>query len=153
MKFFIAGIMQGSLTEEILHPQQYRRKLHGLLAEYFPESEIYDPLANHSQSLGYDDQTAREVFFNHNRMCGEEVDVLVAFVPQASMGTAIEMWEAYRHGKVVLAISPLCHNWTIKFCSHAVYPDLASFQEALRSGTVREQIDRWQQNKTCSNPA
>ena len=42
---------------------------------------------------------------------------------------AIEMWEAHEHGRgVVLAISPLVHNWAIKYCSHAVYRDLDEFE-------------------------
>ena len=45
------------------------------------------------------------MFFRHNRMC-REIDVLLAFVPEASMGTAIEMWEAYQHGAAVITISP-----------------------------------------------
>jgi hypothetical protein len=56
------------------------------------------------------------------------------------MGTAIEMWEAFRHGRVVLAISPLVHNWTVKYCSHALFPDLDAFEGALEAGQVAERI-------------
>ena len=31
-------------------------------------------------------------------------DVLIAYVPEASMGTAVEIWEAYRAGKPILTI-------------------------------------------------
>jgi hypothetical protein len=110
-----------------------------LLGEYLPGAELYDPLADHGESISYDERTGREVFFGHNHMC-REVDAVVAFVPEASMGTAIEMWEAYRSGRAVLTISPLIHNWTIKFCSHEVYPDLPSFEAALVSGRVRQRI-------------
>ena len=73
-------------------------------------------------------------------MC-REVDVLVAFVPEASMGTAIEMWEAHQHGAAVITISPLRHNWAVKFLSHALYADLPAFETALRSGEVARRID------------
>lgn len=136
MRFFLAGIMQGSHLGAVLHNQDYRTRLKGLLREHFAESEVYDPLADHGQSLGYDDATGRDVFYHHNRMC-REVDVVIAVVPEASMGTAIEMWEAHEHGRaVVLTISPLVHNWAIKFCSHAVFPDVEAFEDAVRSGTV-----------------
>jgi hypothetical protein len=72
-------------------------------------------------------------------MC-REVDLVLAFVPEASMGTAIEMWEAHQHGRAVIAISPLEHNWSVKFCSHAVYPDLAAFEADLRAGRVRQRV-------------
>ena len=54
------------------------------------------------------------------------------------MGTAIEMWEAHRHGRVVISISPLEHNWAIKFLSHARYASLAEFEQALLAGAVNE---------------
>ena len=75
---------------------------------HFPQAEVYDPLAQHADSLGYDVQRRDDsVFFHHNRMC-REVDVLLAFVPEASMGTAIEgCGRAYQHGAVVITISPL----------------------------------------------
>jgi hypothetical protein len=72
-------------------------------------------------------------------MC-REVDVVLAFVPEASMGTAIEMWEAHQHGRAVIAISPLDHNWSVKFCSHEIYPDVAAFEAALADGRVRQLI-------------
>lgn len=140
MRFFLAGIMQGSLREAALHSQDYRGQVGRLVAAAFPEAAIYDPLAEHTMSLEYDDTTGREVFFHHNALC-REVDVVVAFVPEASMGTAIEMWEAHRHGRVVLAISPLAHNWAIKFLSHAVYPDVEAFAAVLVDGTVRRLIE------------
>ncbi len=139
-RFFVAGIMQGSHRGAVLHAQDYRPRLIGLLREHFPGCEVYDPLADHGESLGYDDETARMVFYRHNAMC-RETDVLLAFVPEASMGTAIEMWEAFQHGRAVLTVSPLEHNWAVKFTSHAVYPDLAAFERALAAGEVRHTIE------------
>lgn len=74
-------------------------------------------------------------------MCGTEIDVLVAFVPEASMGTAIEIWEAWRNGALILTISPMATNWAIKFLSDAIYPDLAAFRAALDSGAVARLVD------------
>jgi hypothetical protein len=139
MKIFLAGIMQGSHREPILHGQDYRARIKRLLAEHMPGVELYDPLADHGESISYDDRTGREVFYRHNRMC-REVDAVLAFVPQASMGTAIEMWEAYQSGRAVLTISPLEHNWAVKFCSHEIYSDLAAFETALAAGQVRQRI-------------
>ena len=140
MRFFLAGIMQGSHLGLLLHNQDYRAGLKALLAEHFPGAQIYDPLADHQNSLSYEDDFGRPVFLHHNELCGQ-VDVLLAFVPQASMGTAIEMWEAYRHGKVVLTVSPLEHNWTVKYLSHRVYADVEQLAAELHSGAVRRLID------------
>ncbi len=141
MRFFLAGIMQGSLTASTMHAQDYRTHIAELLIERFPDSEVYDPLENHGESLGYDARTGKDVFFHHNRMC-REVDVLVAFVPEASMGTAIEMWEAHQHGAAVITISPLKHNWAVKFLSHKLFPKLEDFEAALQSGELDELFKR-----------
>jgi hypothetical protein len=132
--------MQGSHLGAVMHYQGYREHLRELLKQHLPGADVYDPLADHSLSLHYTDERAREVFLHHNRMCSE-VDVLIAFVPEASMGTAIEMWEAWRANRLVIAISPLTLNWTIKYCSHLVYTDLDSFQTDLVSGELAEKID------------
>jgi hypothetical protein len=139
MRFFLAGIMQGSHSEALLHDQEYRTQIKQLIETHFPNADVYDPLANHSESLGYDETTGRDVFFGHNRMC-RGVDVLLAFVPEASMGTAIEMWEAYQHGAAVITVSPLKHNWAIKFLSHAIYADLEQFEAAVLSGEVARRV-------------
>jgi len=139
VRIFLAGIIQGSLVEATVHGQDYRERIKGLLAEHLPQADVYDPVANHTNSIEYDDVTGREVFFRHNAMC-REVDVLLAFAPEASMGTAVEMWEAYQHGAAVIAISPLKHNWAIKFLSHAIYVDVEEFEAALESGEVERQI-------------
>ncbi len=142
MRFFIAGIMQGSHREAIVHVQDYRSHVKSLLELHFPDAEIYDPLENHQDSLDYDDAMSREVFYQHNRLC-REVDVVVAFVPEASMGTAIEMWEAHEHGSgIVIAISPLSHNWAIRFCSDIIFLDIDAFEAELGSGLLEQEIER-----------
>lgn len=140
MRFFLAGIIQGSHAEAAVHNQDYRGRIKRLLADHFPEADVYDPRADHADSIQYDEPTGRLVFFRHNRMC-REVDVLLAFVPEASMGTAIEMWEAYQHGAAVITISPLVHNWAVKFLSHALYADVEEFEAALKSGRVARRIE------------
>ena len=149
MRFFLAGIMQGSHLALILHNQDYRARLKSLLAEHFPGAEVYDPLADHAKSVDYDEELGRRVFFHHNGLC-REVDVVIAFVPEASMGTAIEMWEAYQHGRVVISISPLKHNWAVKFLSHELYASLEDFESALVSGRLASRIEEEKTRMTKS---
>ena len=137
LTIFLAGIMQGSHAGTEMHGQDYRDELRRLLTTQWPQAEIYCPYDNHQESIDYQPNQAREVFLNHNAMC-REVDLLIAYVPQASMGTAIEMWEAAQAGKLVVAISPLAHNWAIRFCSHRIYSTLPEFAEALESGELEE---------------
>lgn len=148
LRIFIAGIMQGSHVGAVMHHQGYRERLTAMLAEAFPHAEIYDPLADHRQSLTYDDDLARQVFFQHIQLC-REVDMVVAYLPEASLGTAIEMWEAHHHGRRVLTISPLKHNWAVKFLSDHVYSDLDDFAAALASGRAQRLL--WPGDETCGH--
>lgn len=139
LRFFIAGIMQGSHSKRTMHDQDYRGRLKKLLVEHFPGADVYDPRADHSSSINYDDRTGRSVFFGHNQMC-REIDVLVAFLPEASMGTAVEMWEAYTHGAVVISITPLAVNWAVRFLSHMIFADEDAFVASLVSGELERKI-------------
>jgi len=66
--------------------------------------------------------------------------------PTASMGTAIEMWEAFRSGKIVITISPMAHNWVVKFCSHLIIESVEQFEQALNDGTIKQLIDNHPQS-------
>ncbi len=94
LRFFIAGIIQGSLPDSV-HPQTYRMEIAELLRKSFPEAEVFDPVLEYPDSIGYDDAKASAAFFDLMDRAGR-CDVLVAFVPEASMGTAIELWNAHR---------------------------------------------------------
>ena len=132
--------MQGSHVAALVHDQTYRKGLRDIVQAHWPKAEVYDPFANHSTSVGYDMRRAREVFTKHVAMC-REFDLVIAFVPEASMGTAIEMWEAHTHGRVVVTITPLVHNWVVQLASDAVYKDDDAFAHALRSGEIDQLID------------
>jgi hypothetical protein len=68
-----------------------------------------------------------------NRLAAQ-CDVLVAYLPGASMGTAIEMHEAARNGAVVLTISHMASNWVIRAYSDRVFADVDEFSSFLKSG-------------------
>ena len=133
--FFVAGIIQGSLKEAEIHPQSYRERIVGLLRAAFPDGEVYCPIENYPNSLEFADAEARATFLGLMERAGE-AGVLVAFVPEASMGTAIEMWQAHRRGRVVVTISPLLVNWAVRFLSTVLLPDIAAFEQLVQSGEL-----------------
>jgi hypothetical protein len=135
VRFFLAGIIQGSIQGAAIHPQEYRKRLKAVLLEHVPGADVYCPIEHHPQSLGYSEAKGREVFFGHvDQAAGS--DCLIAFVPEASMGTAVEMWEANRRGTPVLTISPLLENWVVKFLSTRTFEDIESFEAFVRSGEL-----------------
>ena len=140
IRVFLAGIIQGSRDRDGIHPQDYRTRLKEVLRRHHPDVRIYCPVEHHPKSLGYEERKGREVFFDHLEMAAS-CDVLVAFVPEASMGTALEMWEAYRNGRVVLTVSPLLTNWTVKFLSTHVVRDIDELDAFLAEGGLTRLLE------------
>ena len=68
-------------------------------------------------------------------MC-QQFDVLIAYVPEASMGTAIEMWEAHTNARFVITFTPLIHNWVVQITSNVIYENVSAFVDSLRSGEI-----------------
>ncbi|MFH1006444.1 MAG: hypothetical protein V1800_02925 [Candidatus Latescibacterota bacterium] len=135
MRFFIAGIIQGSIGELEIHSQDYRVRIREMLRRHFPKAEVFCPVEHHPNSLDYAFDEGQRTFFDLMARAGEP-DVLVAFLPEASMGTAIEMWEAFGKGRVVLAISPLRENWVVKFLADVVLDSMEELESFISSGEL-----------------
>ena len=133
MRIFIAGIMQGSRRDNGVDDQSYRQRIASTIRARMPDADIIDPWVLHPDSPAYADDLARPVFMSLNDAAAT-ADVLVAFVPQASMGTAIEMWQAFKAGARVLTISPLTENWVVKFLSDRVFATLDEFERFAAQG-------------------
>jgi hypothetical protein len=133
VRFFIAGIMQGSRRDSGVDDQGYRGRITEAIQRRMPDADILDPWALHPDSPTYDNERGKQVYLSLNEQAAQ-ADVLVAYVPQASMGTAIEIWQAYRAGACVLTISPLSENWVVKFLSHRVFATLDEFIQFVENG-------------------
>jgi hypothetical protein len=136
MRVFIGGIMQGSRGNGI-EAQDYRGQITEILRARWPDVEIIDPFVLHPNSVTYDDNIARETLFSLAELAAAS-DVLVVYLPQASMGTALEMYMAYQQGVPVLAITPLVENWVVRAMARHIFPDLAAFQAFI---TQTERLD------------
>ena len=139
MKVFIAGIMQGSRLDREIDDQSYRTRIANALLAQYPAAEIIDPNELHPEGVGYDDQQARTTLLDMARLAGQS-DLLVAYAPHASMGTAIEMWQAFQAGAVILTISPMGENWVVKHLSDAVFADLERFRAWIANGGLQPMI-------------
>jgi molybdopterin synthase sulfur carrier subunit len=133
VRVFIAGIMQGSRLDDGIVDQGYRERLGAALAAHLPEVEVFDPIRIYPGSVTYSPDQARAALFDLARIAGL-CDVLVAFAPEASMGTAIEMWEARRAGARVYTISPMRANWVVAHLSDRVFDTLEEFVAFVEGG-------------------
>jgi hypothetical protein len=146
LKIFLAGIMQGSCKEPCIHNQDYRLRLKKALEETLADADVYCPFQNHPRSLGYDKGRMREVFFEHIEKASQ-ADIIVAYLPEASMGSAIEIWEAFQKEKIILTISPLEENWVVKTLATRNFTSFEEFEDFLRAGRMKELFVHGQEPK------
>ena len=140
IQFFIAGIIQGSKTDTAVFDQDYRNVIKEILAGTFPDCRIICPVENHPASVSYSTEKAASVFHDHVRIAAES-DMLVVYLPEASMGSSIEMWEARRHGIPIVSITPMQANWVVRILSNKICPSLACFRSFVNSGECADLID------------
>jgi nucleoside 2-deoxyribosyltransferase len=141
MQVFIAGIMQGSRLDRHIDDQGYRTAIAGAVLGRYPDFEIVDPNELHPDGVDYDDAMAKETLL-HMADLASQADLVVAYVPRASMGTAVEMWQAFQAGAPVVTISPMADNWVIKHISSVVLPDLNAFHGWVAGGGIDDLTPR-----------
>jgi hypothetical protein len=137
VRFFIAGIMQGSRQDDDICDQDYRTPIRDIISLQYPEAEVVCPMELYPDSVGYAYEEGKATFLDLAHRAGE-ADVLVAYLPEASMGTAIEMWQAHGAGAHILTISPMSDNWVIKFLSDRVFSTMEAFEQFIASNGLAE---------------
>lgn len=139
-RVFLAGIIQGSSKDRAIHSQHYREKIKLVIQRAWPEAVVYDPLDGHLQSVDYDDQKGKETFSDSLAEI-DNCDLMIAYLPVASLGTAIEIWQSYKRGVPVWTITGMKTNWVVRFCSERVFEDIESFadyMEKSQAAALRE---------------
>jgi hypothetical protein len=136
---FIGGIIQGSRNDTSIHPQDYRERLRTVLEERCPGWTIVDPVEIHPDSISYDSTTSIETFTELVETAARS-DLLIAYLPEASMGTAIEMWECKRAGVPIICITQMTANWTVQATATAVLSSLEEFDKFVENGSIQELI-------------
>jgi hypothetical protein len=78
-----------------------------------------------------------------------EADLLIAYLPLPSMGTAMEMWEAFNAGIYIIAITPMMHHWAVRFTANEIVPDLETLLADIANGRITQLL---QQRKLVDAP-
>jgi hypothetical protein len=140
-KIFLAGIIQGSNDDKTIHPQDYRPRIKAILNDAFPEATVYDPFDGHENSVEYDNEKGEAVF----RRSLEQMyssDLMIAYLPKASMGTAIEMWECRRRNIPIWTITGMTSNWIVRFFSDEIFEDIESFSRYIDMTVIASAKER-----------
>ncbi len=131
-RVFLAGIIQGSHRDKTIHSQDYRERIISAIQSAFPDAVIYNPFDGHEKSIEYDDQKGKETFFSALEEI-KKCDLMIAYLPHASLGTAIEIWECHKLGIPVWTITGMKTNWVVRFCSEKIFDDIESFAQHLQT--------------------
>jgi len=139
MKIFIAGIMQGSKKGKGIQAQDYRQRIRAAVEFNHPDAKIVEPFSLFPDSVTYDDRRAKQVLFELAAEAGSS-DILIAYLPDASMGTALEMVRAYDNGTRIISISDMDANWFIRALSEKMFPSLDEFCTWVHNTDLEELI-------------
>lgn len=137
LRVYIAGTISGNRAEGIVD-QDYRQIITEALNDTYPNITVDDPRVGNENSVTYNDSEARQMFEGCLNRIIHDIDIVIAYIPEASMGTAIELYEAQRHGKLVIIISPLTSNWIVRLYGHLVFPSLDMFVDYTRDGGLSD---------------
>jgi hypothetical protein len=139
MKIYISGVMQGSIKGHGIQQQGYRQVISDAIKMRYPEAEIYDPFSVFPNSVEFDDSKATQTLF---AMAKEAAcsDIVIAYLPEASMGTALEMIRAYDNGKIIISISSLEKNWFIRAVSTKIFVSLEEFCDWMRETHLNDRL-------------
>ncbi|CAE8589466.1 unnamed protein product [Polarella glacialis] len=144
-RYFISGVMIGSKhklveVEKDLHNQDYRARLAEIICRVDPQAEIVDPLDivkafAESKGISLDDLNLKD------SLVAAALDEIVAIIPschviisnlpEASMGSAVELWEAKRSGLLIFTVSPMTSNWTIRAVAKRNFQDFDDLEQNL----------------------
>ena len=91
-----------------------------------PDVEIYDPFDLFPDSVTYDNARAKRTLLEITDEAAAS-DILIAYLPEASMGTAMEMLRAYDNGVPIICISSLEKNWFIIAVASKIFSTLDDF--------------------------
>lgn len=135
MTLFVGGIMQGSIREMAVHDQTYRDQIAAIVRRHHPKAQIVDPAKLHPDSTTYGRQQAVQTFLDMLDRASQ-ASALIAYLPEASLGTAVEIWRAYEAGKAVFVISPMTSNWMLWTTATRVFPDMEAFSSFVADGSL-----------------
>jgi sulfur carrier protein ThiS len=136
---FIAGVMQSNRRDTLIDSQNYRLQIAAALKNQIPDVQIIDPWAKNRDSINYNDEQARHTFLSMTAKASD-ADLLIAYLPQPSMGTAMEMWQAYQADTIIIAVTPFVHHWAIRFTANQILPDLDALFALLENGRFLQEI-------------
>ena len=149
--YFLSGVMGGSGaggSKELgiaMEEQDYRGRIRHAVLAADSTATIVDPLemgkeraaqlyphGTPEREMWADDRELRDMF-RDVVAAAAAADVVVSYLPTASMGSAVELHAAHAAGRVVLCVAPgsMRGNWVVRSYSERVFDDIEQLAEYL----------------------
>ena len=153
--YFLSGVMGGSGSGKstelgiAMESQDYRGMIRRAILAADSTASIVDPLQMGSdraaqlypqgtpeEEMWVDDGHVRDMF-RDVVAAAAAADVVVSYLPTASMGSAVELHAAHGAGRVVLCVAPgpMRGNWVVRAYSGVVFEDVPALAEFLMSSS------------------
>lgn len=142
--YFLSGVMQGKSASgdgvEGTVNQDYRAEMKAAILAADATARVVEPwdLVAEKVKKIYPEGTQQSEMFKHDihvRQCFQvcvdaaaSSDVVISYLPEASMGSAVELSAAFAKGKTIVVIAPgsMAGNWVVRSYANVV---LASLEE------------------------
>ena len=147
--YFLSGVMQGRKAEgegvEGTVSQDYRQHMKDAILAADAGAAVVEPwdLVGAECERLYPKGTPQAEMFKENAdvrhcfgVCVEaavKADVVVSYLPEASMGSAVEIYAAKGAGRTILCVAPgrMAQNWVVRSYADHVFEDIPALRRWL----------------------
>lgn len=155
--YFVSGVMGGSgegksnLSGVAVESQDYRAQMREAILAADPTATIVDPaelvktrsISLHpSGPVDWSSDIAVATMFGECCDLAARCDVIISYLPSASMGSAVELHAAHESGKLVLVVAPgenMKRNWVIRVYADHVFDSIEELRRWLLENPTNKQ--------------
>lgn len=141
LSFYLSGTMQGSKKDTSITEQDYRQILREIILKTYPSSEIICP-RDLFQNVSPNDTETIKLIIPKCVEVSRNCDIVIAYLPEASMGSAVELWEAHKNSKTVLVITTMRHNAMILSIADKIFNDFSDLDTFLQNTEVESLVTK-----------
>ncbi len=142
MKIFLGGIVHSGMSNPDTYDQSYRGIIKEQLRIHHPQVEIYCCNDDRSSDPSKFECRSPKENFEHFLQNVRTSKIFIGYLPYPSIGTAIELYNAYLHGVPTITITPLKMNWSIQAYSTHVFGTLEEFLDEIPKGLLVKYLEK-----------
>ena len=154
--YFLSGVMQGKKADGDgiagTVPQDYRQQMRAAIVAADASATVVEPwdlVAALCQELYPEGTPQADMFCDNAHVkrafsmvvdAAAAADVVVSYLPEASMGSAVEIHTAHAAGKTILVVAPgtMAQNWVVRSYAERTFASIEELGTWLSSTVAIE---------------